>query len=262
LSDRVAPYLLDVSEEARLVVARRTVHPLPLFGAFLGPTVEGLWRGFVDLLGGGSMIALRLRQAGIRRGVDEFRGRQLAWAALGLAAGAVAVVITMTIRPLPLAVIVGIPGVSAIAAFVGRDRLLARRARQRVRRIATEFPTVIEFMTLSLSAGEGILEAIRRVARVGSGELPAEFREVIAIVNTGIPLAGALNGLARGLQIPSVTRWVDAVVGALERGAPLAEVLRAQAADARTEAKRELLESAGKKEVAMLVPNTMAKTHL
>jgi len=40
----------------------------------------------------------------------------------------------------------------------------------------------------------------------------------------------------------------------LERGTPLAEVLRAQAQDARDEAKRELLEVAGKKEVAMLVP--------
>ncbi|MDQ1581930.1 MAG: tight adherence protein, partial [Microbacteriaceae bacterium] len=42
--------------------------------------------------------------------------------------------------------------------------------------------------------------------------------------------------------------------GALERGTPLAEVLRAQAQDARDETKRALIELAGKKEVAMLVP--------
>jgi tight adherence protein C len=47
---------------------------------------------------------------------------------------------------------------------------------------------------------------------------------------------------------------VEQVTGALERGTPLAEVLRAQAQDSRDEAKRELLEVAGKKEVAMLVP--------
>ena len=38
------------------------------------------------------------------------------------------------------------------------------------------------------------------------------------------------------------------------RGTPLAEILRAQAQDARDEAKRDLLETAGKKEVGMLVP--------
>ena len=44
------------------------------------------------------------------------------------------------------------------------------------------------------------------------------------------------------------------IAAALERGTPLAEVLRAQAQDSRDQAKRELLESAGRKEVAMLVP--------
>jgi tight adherence protein C len=50
------------------------------------------------------------------------------------------------------------------------------------------------------------------------------------------------------------TRCVSAITAALERGTPLAEVLRAQAEDARSEAKRDLLEAAGKKEVAMLMP--------
>jgi len=47
---------------------------------------------------------------------------------------------------------------------------------------------------------------------------------------------------------------VEQLTSALDRGTPLAEVLRAQAQDARDLAKRDLLESAGKKEVAMLIP--------
>jgi tight adherence protein C len=73
-------------------------------------------------------------------------------------------------------------------------------------------------------------------------------------VNTGVPLAESLNILASGMRLPALTRCFDQVTGALERGSPLAEVLRAQAQDARDDAKRELLEVAGKKEVAMLVP--------
>jgi tight adherence protein C len=40
----------------------------------------------------------------------------------------------------------------------------------------------------------------------------------------------------------------------VERGTPLAEVLRAQAADVREQRKRQLIETGGRKEVLMLVP--------
>lgn len=51
-----------------------------------------------------------------------------------------------------------------------------------------------------------------------------------------------------------MSRTIDQLLGALERGTPLVEVLRAQVQDSRDETKRELLEAAGRKEVAMLVP--------
>jgi tight adherence protein C len=47
---------------------------------------------------------------------------------------------------------------------------------------------------------------------------------------------------------------VDQIVAALERGAPLAAVLQAQASDAREETKRSLIEQAGRKEILMLLP--------
>ena len=117
-----------------------------------------------------------------------------------------------------------------------------------------ELPVVLEFLTLSLSAGEGVLDAIRRIARISGGELSAELATVVTSVNTGLPLADTLNRLASDLELPSFTRCVDQMVGALERGTPLAEVLRAQAQDARDDMKRDLLELAGRKEVAMLIP--------
>ncbi len=57
-----------------------------------------------------------------------------------------------------------------------------------------------------------------------------------------------------GLEIAAVGRLVDQILAALDRGTPLAEVLRAHALDARDESKRRLLEAAGTREVAMLVP--------
>jgi hypothetical protein len=130
-----------------------------------------------------------------------------------------------------------------------------------VAHIQAELSTVLEFLALSLAAGEGLLDALRRVARVGSGELAGELGRVVADVGTGIPVTRAFDDLARRLAMPPVSRLVDQLAGSLERGTPLAEVLRAQAQDAREVAKRELLESAGRKEVGMLVPRKPAKRY-
>jgi tight adherence protein C len=47
---------------------------------------------------------------------------------------------------------------------------------------------------------------------------------------------------------------VHGLVVAIERGTPLADMLRAQAADVREAGKRALLEAGGRKEVSMMVP--------
>ncbi len=44
------------------------------------------------------------------------------------------------------------------------------------------------------------------------------------------------------------------MVVAIERGTPLADVLRAQAVDVREVGKRALLEAGGRKEISMMVP--------
>jgi tight adherence protein C len=254
LISRVAPYVVDVSADARKFLDRRTADPLPVFGAMLDPVLSRVQRLISAILGGSELTERRLRQAGISMSVDEFRSRQVIWAAVGAGAAVVLGIIGNTIQPVPLPAEGAFVIVAGVAGFLGRDYALQRRAAARTKRMSRELPTVLEFMTLSLSAGEGILDAIRRISRISHGELAAELATVIGDVNTGVPLADSLARLSSQLQLPSLTRAIDQITGALERGTPLAEVLRAQAQDARDDAKRELLELSGKKEVAMLVP--------
>ncbi|MEP6744187.1 MAG: type II secretion system F family protein, partial [Gemmatimonadota bacterium] len=206
------------------------------------------------LLGGADATGHRLRQSGSTRSVDAFRSEQLAWALVSLAGATAAVLGLPALRALPLAGQVVLPVIAAISAAFLRDWLLRRAAAARLARMDSELPTILEFLTLSLSAGEGILDALCRVSGTGSGELSRELGGVVADVHAGVPLASAMQVLSRQLQLPAFTRFVDQVTGALDRGSPLAEVLRAQAQDAREATKRGLLEVAGKKEVAMLVP--------
>jgi tight adherence protein C len=251
---RVAPYVIDVSTDARGFLDRRTANPLPVFGALLAPLLLVAEKGLTTLLGGSELVARRLRQAGTSMTVEELRVRQLVWAASGAAIAIVASVTVGVIQPVPLAAQGAVAIVAAVAGFITPDYRLQRRAVARLRRMSKELPTVLEFLTLSLSAGEGILDAIRRIARISSGELASELATVIGVVSTGVPLAESLDALAAQLELPPLTRAIEQINGALERGTPLAEVLRAQAQDARDDAKRVLLETSGKKEVAMLVP--------
>jgi tight adherence protein C len=54
--------------------------------------------------------------------------------------------------------------------------------------------------------------------------------------------------------VPSFTRVIEHLTATVERGTPIADVLAAQIADAREEAKNRLVESAGRNEVMMLIP--------
>lgn len=254
LADRVAPYLVDVSEAARAHAGRSTVQPLPVIGSVLTPALAALRNAASRMLGGSEAITARLRQSASPLTVEEFRLRQVAWALGGLAAGGALAAVAGSLRPLPTAVLLALPIVLAAVGFLLPDRLLSRRVARRLTRMTEEFPTVLELLTLSLSAGEGILDAMRRVARSGSGELAAELGRVVAETGMGVPLATALGQASRDIRLPQFTRCVDAVVTALERGTPVVEVLRAQATDAREAAKRGLLEQAGKKEIGMLIP--------
>ncbi|MCR2825390.1 type II secretion system F family protein [Microbacterium sp. zg.Y909] len=246
LADRLAPYLRDTADPLGLT---------PLGVPALG--VADAWRTWSDrlarALGGSTVIARRLRQAGWEMDVTRFRARQLGWTLGGLIAGAL-VVVALAVAGRFVAGSILLPPIAAIAGAALCDMRLTGAARARVTRAHEELPTVLEFLSLCLAAGEGVLDALRRVADVGSGELPGELRRVVLAVGTGSPLPDALVSLSPDLDIPALTRSVDHLVAALDRGAPLAQVLQAQATDTREDAKRVLIEQAGRKEILMLLP--------
>ncbi|MFF2271016.1 type II secretion system F family protein [Agromyces sp. NPDC058136] len=254
LDERVAPYVADLLAEARAILARRPADPSPVLGAIVAPALHWLRGVMAAWLGGNEIVAKRLRQAGSAKSVERFRGEQLAWAAVGFALGAALAIAAPGAVGLPTVVRLAAPFIAAALGAVACDWMLQRAARRRLARISSELATVLEFLTLSLTAGEGMLDALRRVGAAGNGELPREFAAVVATVGTGVPLATALAELRDGVDHAALSRALDQVLGALERGAPLAAVLRSQAGDAREAAKRTIIELAGRKEITMLVP--------
>ncbi|GAA2462732.1 type II secretion system F family protein [Agromyces soli] len=252
LVERVAPFVADLSAEARAIVDRHASDPAMAFVAMLEPS-GSLLRRIPTMLVGNRTVALRLRQAGWRRGVDRFRLEQVSVAAVSAVLTAAVLMLTSFGSATPTLVVVA-PVVGGIAVWSLFELVLQAAARRRLGRIDDELPTVLEFLTLSLTAGESLLDAVRRIARSSGGELSGELARAVADAGAGAPLTEALAAMRDRLAHPPLTQSLDQVIGAVDRGAPLASVLRAQAADAREAAKRRLIESAGRKEIAMLVP--------
>lgn len=246
LSRRIAPYIRDVVDPLGLGPAPS---PLPTFR----DAVRTAALRVAGLFGGADALGRRLAQAGWATDATGFRSRQLLWGLCGLGVGGLLVVgVTLLGRFTPPAIFVA--PVLAASALLLFDARLTWAARARASRVAEELPTVLDFLALCLSAGEGILDSLRRVGEIGSGELTGEIRRAVLTVGTGEPLADALIALGKRLQVPALSRALDQIVAALDRGAPLAAVLQAQAADAREDAKRALIEQAGRKEILMLLP--------
>lgn len=255
LDDRLAPYLRDAPRPSRLLAAPETLTPFPTLERILRPVLADAVRYVDRWFGGAASLRRRLTQAGRGMTVEQFRAEQVVWGALGFLAGlALMVLAIVTGRAANafglLLVSVGL-GVFGVLA---RDRWLTREVEQREQLMIAEFPTIAELLALAVTAGEGPVGALERVTRISRGELAAELRYALNEAKSGASLVTALEGIASRTSLPPLARFVDGVAIAVERGTPLAEVLRAQAVDVREAGKRALLEAGGRKEIAMLVP--------
>ena len=105
-----------------------------------------------------------------------------------------------------------------------------------------------------MGAGEGAVGALERICRLANGELAGELGRCLADARAGANLPDALQGLADRTGLVSLARFVDGMVVAVERGTPLAEVLRSQAQDVRETGRRAVMEAGGRKEIAMMLP--------
>jgi tight adherence protein C len=255
LESRLAPYLRDAPRPSRLLTGPRTLTPFPTAERILRPLLTDAIARLDRVLGGAGPVRRRLDQAGRGMTLDEFRAEQVVWGAVGGATGLLCGLLVGARHGAAAAVpVLAATLAGVLAGVLGRDRWLTREVRERESRIVSEFPTIAELLALSVSAGEGPLAALDRVTRISGGELARELQRAMADIRAGAPLTQALDAVAARTSLPALSRFVDGFVIAIERGTPLADVLRAQAVDVREAGKRALLESGGRKEIAMMVP--------
>ena len=199
-------------------------------------------------------VRRRLERAGGTLGYEELRLQQLVWAGAGLAATLGGGMLLALVRPVNVPALIAASLPAALAGAAGRDWWLSRQVERRRARIEAQLPDVVELLALVVGAGQGPVAAIERVVALGRGALVDELSLALAEVRAGTVLTTALVHLEQRVDSPRVARLSEAIAIALERGTPLADVLRSQAADSREAARRELMEEGGRREIAQMVP--------
>lgn len=203
----------------------------------------------------GADLSTRLRRAGREGNADAYRLERLVWCAVGAGLGAiVGLLLGLRTGDVSGGAIVALLAVGVVCGWLAHARALAKATRARATRMSEQLPTVAELVAFAVAAGEGPLAALDRVAATVRGELAAEFGRAVRRVRGGMAFPVALREMSDVVPSLEASRFADGIAVATERGTPMAEVLRAQAADARAGGRRRLLEKAGKKEVLMLIP--------
>jgi tight adherence protein C len=160
----------------------------------------------------------------------------------------------LTIIGKPILVTFSFAFIAGLSGYFIVDRTLTKKMNRNRILLESEFPAIVEMLTLCMAAGETPLGAMSRVAQRSSGLLSAEFAIVIRAVTSGIPFQFALDEMGRRIKSTHIRRFVDALITAMLRGAPLVDVLQSHARNAREAERNRVLSAAGKSEVSMMIP--------
>jgi tight adherence protein C len=138
--------------------------------------------------------------------------------------------------------------------IIATERGLSKRVQRRKEIIESEFPALIELLTLAIGAGESPSGAVKRISERAQGVLPAELRNVSRDVENGKSFTLALDNLSRRASSPVVRRFADSMAIAITRGTPLVETLTHTIRESRSTERIKLLNIAAKAEISMMIP--------
>lgn len=254
-SERIAPQLRTGGQGSRLlIVPAGDLTPFGPLQRILRPALH-LAVGRLNRINPVTRdLERRLERAGQGLSVLDFRAEQVLWTGGGFLGGGMLTVWLASMDRIGAGGVVAGTVMGAVLGFIFRDYRLGAQIRNRETRMLAEFPSLAEMMALAVGAGESANGALERIARTAHGELAGEFARILGETRSGVPLTTALQHFSVRVRLAPLSRFVDGLTVAIERGTPLADVMRAQSQDVRDMAKRELMESAGKKEIAMMVP--------
>lgn len=132
--------------------------------------------------------------------------------------------------------------------------ILKRKKKAELRQLELEFPSVVELFAILVSAGQSPSAALLRISEVSSGAFAALLRTCVHEMRHGAPLSSALDMINEVVKSPTIRRFNDSILIAMERGTALSDVVQRQVEEVRQAQRTLMLERAGKAEIALMIP--------
>ena len=129
--------------------------------------------------------------------------------------------------------------------------------RDRAREIAEfegELPTYMQLMTVLISSGISPARAMDLLSRRSVSISGERLQEVVSEIHNGSSVTQALDNFSRKYDALILRRFVTGIILAVERGSSLTPILIAQVKDARVARKNQILQRAGRAEIALMIP--------
>ncbi len=218
-----------------------------VFGPLVRRTADRL-AGLIDAAGANA-TALRIRQAGKKQSVEEYRTRQLAFTVGGLVGG---VFLGLLVGASTVLVLV----MGAAGAWWGAVWLrsqLDRAIRNRRERMRADLYTVCQLLAVYVKAGSTPIGAMQRLVARMSSPIGYELGAAVAQIRSGSVPQEVLADTARTTPEPAAARLYRLLGSTWETGGDPSALL-SLSEDLRSARREELQRTMARRRVAMVVP--------
>jgi tight adherence protein C len=146
-------------------------------------------------------------------------------------------------------------GGAALLGLIGPDVGLKARISARRRDMLAGLSAATRLLSLAVSAGYGLEQAVAEVASSGRGPFFEELSRRISRARLdNRPSVDALADLASDAELPELAALAGALMAGSRQGVPLLQTLRAQASAVRERWRLGLIEAGERAAVTMLLP--------
>jgi tight adherence protein C len=117
-----------------------------------------------------------------------------------------------------------------------------------------ELSKILQMLAIMISAGESSIAALRYISERSNGRLATLIKASLENYNNNGNLFSTLEFVSSATNSAQVRRLLNAIRISSERGSPMLDTLQNQVRSLNKEIKVNLLNKAGKSEIALLVP--------
>lgn len=185
--------------------------------------------------------------------------QRAAWSLLGILVFEIGYLLSLFLAPFSSYRFVFFAVLGALIGDFAKRKNKSDESKKRVLQIRRDFPYFAENLSLCITAGLSPTMSIKAILENDLSDfeqriLFIELKKFLSDTDQGKSATFALDQLAERINLPEIYRFVDVLIVTMERGTPLAEVLRQQAFDLREAQRRDFLDLGSKAEVKMMVP--------